>query len=187
MSKFIIESNGRKSKAINLKCFQCGETFLKKESLHIAALNKNQKRFYCSPRCASDAQKIRIDVNCEWCGEKLEIIPKRFKASKSGIFFCDSKCQGKFYRIENCPAEAYPSHYKVGKWSYRELAFRFYEHRCEVCGYDEFHEVLDVHHIDSDRTNNSIENLIILCPIHHAMLTRNIAYLQNRKLMLAVA
>lgn len=32
--------------------------------------------------------------------------------------------------------------------------------------------VLDVHHIDEDRTNISLDNLVYLCPTHHAYLHR---------------
>lgn len=40
---------------------------------------------------------------------------------------------------------------------------------CIIC--DE-NEVIDVHHLDKDRNNNSKENLIPLCPTHHAYLHR---------------
>ena len=35
---------------------------------------------------------------------------------------------------------------------------------CVVCKEP---KVLDVHHIDEDKTNNSIDNLVVLCPTHH--------------------
>jgi hypothetical protein len=36
-----------------------------------------------------------------------------------------------------------------------------------MCGYDKHPEVLEVNHKDIDRTNNSVENLEILCPTCH--------------------
>ena len=44
-------------------------------------------------------------------------------------------------------------------------------HKCEKCGNTEWFGqpiALEVHHIDGDRTNNSVENLQVLCPNCHA-------------------
>jgi 5-methylcytosine-specific restriction endonuclease McrA len=44
-------------------------------------------------------------------------------------------------------------------------------HKCEKCGNTEWFGqpiALEVHHIDGDRTNNSLENLQLLCPNCHA-------------------
>lgn len=41
--------------------------------------------------------------------------------------------------------------------------------KCECCGYS---EVLDLHHIDEDRTNNDPENHSVLCPNCHAKIHR---------------
>ena len=68
-----------------------------------------------------------------------------------------------------------PDHYGVvlSAYSdgYRDLAFRHYPHKCAVCGYNEEPKILQVHHKDSNRTNNTVENLCILCPNCHAKIT----------------
>jgi len=38
---------------------------------------------------------------------------------------------------------------------------------CSICG---FKDVVDLHHIDLNKNNNSLENLAPLCPNHHKML-----------------
>ena len=38
---------------------------------------------------------------------------------------------------------------------------------CGSCGYDEHVEILEIHHKDRDRKNNSITNLELLCPNCH--------------------
>jgi DNA-directed RNA polymerase subunit M/transcription elongation factor TFIIS len=38
---------------------------------------------------------------------------------------------------------------------------------CERCGWKEVPEILRVHHLDRDRSNNALENLEILCSICH--------------------
>jgi len=45
-------------------------------------------------------------------------------------------------------------------------------------------EVLEVHHIDRDRSHNSSGNLIILCPTCHALVTRgHLEIGENREFM----
>jgi len=38
---------------------------------------------------------------------------------------------------------------------------------CVVCGFD---KIVDIHHIDKNKQNNSPKNLIGLCPNHHRMI-----------------
>ena len=45
-------------------------------------------------------------------------------------------------------------------------------HKCECCGLTKWRKypiVLEIHHVDGDRTNNNYENLKILCCNCHAM------------------
>lgn len=45
------------------------------------------------------------------------------------------------------------------------------ENKCEICGISEWNKlplVCQLHHIDGDSTNNSLENLQILCPNCHS-------------------
>ncbi len=39
--------------------------------------------------------------------------------------------------------------------------------KCVICGFD---KIVDLHHLDEDKQNNSENNLIGLCPNHHQML-----------------
>jgi len=52
--------------------------------------------------------------------------------------------------------------------NYRKLAFDYYPAVCAYCGYG-IRDVLEVAHIDCDRSNNEITNLVILCPNCHKM------------------
>ena len=42
-------------------------------------------------------------INCSFCGKEKQIYPYQIKRSKTGIFFCDNKCQAHYY---NTPKEA---------------------------------------------------------------------------------
>ena len=53
--------------------------------------------------------------------------------------------------------------------NYRKLAFEKYAHICAYCGFG-VEAVLEVAHIDGDRSNNELVNLVILCPNCHKML-----------------
>ncbi|HEY3760137.1 MAG TPA: HNH endonuclease [Verrucomicrobiae bacterium] len=52
--------------------------------------------------------------------------------------------------------------------NYRKLAFANYAPVCAHCGYG-IKDVLEVAHIDCNRENNAISNLVILCPNCHKM------------------
>lgn len=51
--------------------------------------------------------------------------------------------------------------------SNRQAVFNRAEHHCQIHGCREM-ENLEIHHIDSDRTNPKMNNLILLCQKHHA-------------------
>jgi HNH endonuclease len=53
--------------------------------------------------------------------------------------------------------------------NYRKLAFANYDPLCAHCGFGIL-AVLEVAHIDGNRLNNEIGNLVILCPNCHKML-----------------
>lgn len=87
--------------------------------------------------------------------------------------FCNSSCAAKYNN----------SHYRTGKnnpnWidgsrrgaSYLTLAFRNYKNKCAMCGLEE-ECCLQVHHIDENRYNSSLDNLIILCANCHSRVHR---------------
>jgi hypothetical protein len=52
--------------------------------------------------------------------------------------------------------------------NYRKLAFAHYDPLCAHCGFG-VPAVLEVAHIDGDRQNNAVGNLVILCPNCHKM------------------
>ena len=62
------------------------------------------------------------------------------------------------------------SYKKNGKYIIKPL-FKLRGRKCECCGLEEWLGKsinLEVHHIDGDRTNNSLENLQLLCPNCHS-------------------
>ena len=54
------------------------------------------------------------------------------------------------------------------RFNYRKLAFTQYPAVCAHCGFG-IRAVLEVAHIDGNRSNNALSNLVILCPNCHKM------------------
>ena len=144
-------------------CDNCKIVFLKRESF---VTNNN----FCSRSCLYKKQENKVDVNCAYCNKIFQIIVSKTK-TKSGLNFCTRICKDSAQRAENGFIEMQPSHYGTGYSKYRDKALRTYPHECHVCKYKEHIELLQVHHIDSDRQNANLENLIVLCPTCHSALT----------------
>lgn len=142
-------------------CQTCGDEFL-------APKSRNSK--FCSRRCFSDGNIDRDEFICPICGVKFDRNKSQVKRSRSGIQFCGRKCKDIGQRIESGIVAIQPPHYKSSSQfgaSYRVFAFRHYPHVCNRCGYDKYEDVLEVHHKDRNRSNNSVDNLEILCPTCH--------------------
>lgn len=68
---------------------------------------------YCSKKCADDVRKLRVKVKCAYCGKEKEVTEYGYYVKNTtGLFFCNSKCQGKYKTSNN----------------------NFTERLCEVCG-----------------------------------------------------
>ena len=62
--------------------------------------------------------------------------------------------------------------------AYRTTCFLYHEHKCVVCGED---KIIDVHHYDENKHNNTKENLIPLCPTHHKYWHSRYKYLVEKE------
>ena len=134
-------------------------------------LNRGQG-LYCSRTCSSKGNHAKRKVihepnlTCAWCGVDFYRQKSNHVNSKSGLFFCCREHKDLAQRIGGIK-EIQPAHYGDELAAYREKAFAAYPNKCKNCGYDKYLEVLEVNHIDCDRSNNDISNLEILCPTCH--------------------
>src|SRR3989338_7503451 len=120
---------------------------------------------YCSRKCASSSRRRGKYIICNICGKKAWKMPKDIKGSKSGKFFCGKSCQTKWlnsvYSGEN--------HYlwRGGEWVYREKLIKSGKKMvCEKCGLED-KRVIIAHHIDKNRKNTNLSNLVWLCQNCH--------------------
>jgi len=128
---------------------------------------------FCSLSCSSShfnlTRRLSRIPNCEcaWCGSKFYRSASKLNNSKSGLQFCNRGCKQRAQKIGGLTA-IQPNHYTEERRDYRLTAFETYPHCCNRCGYIKVKEVLQVHHKDCDHSNNTVDNLEILCPNCHA-------------------
>lgn len=125
--------------------------------------------------------KTLVVKTCLNCGKQL-------LSCHSTAKYCDNICQAEYEHKE------YIRRWKEGKERgmkgtrsiskhIRDYLFDKYNSKCQICGWGEINPItnespLHVHHIDGDATNNSEENLQLLCPNCHS-LTGNFGRLNN--------
>lgn len=59
-------------------------------------------------------------------------------------------------------------------------ALRFRTKKCPICGWNEYPEAFVIHHIDHNRHNNDLSNLIVLCRNCHFLVHRGLKELPSR-------
>jgi len=109
-----------------------------------------------------------MKTNCTKCGKEISKSPSQIKRSKTGNLYCSKSCavsnnNSLFKQGRNHP------NYKSGISFYRSLKLsNISKPKCERCGI-EHPCLLQVHHIDENRKNNDLSNLIILCANCHLL------------------
>lgn len=127
---------------------------------------------YCSKECASLGRRKGKYINCEICKKEVWKMPKALAHSKSGKYFCSKSCQTHWRNTTYVG----PRH---GNWKDgRSIHYRNFLIKsnilkiCKRCEIEDF-RLLSVHHIDENRKNNNIKNLVWLCYNCHFLIHRN--------------
>lgn len=130
---------------------------------------------------------MKIKCNCVKCGKEIIKDTSQIKNNKNGNVFCSKSCACSYNNSLLRTGKNHPNWidgtYKTQNYS--KKAFRTYEHKCAICNFDKVH-ALEVHHIDGNRNNDDINNLIIICAnchslIHYGDLILTEEIKQNRK------
>lgn len=112
-------------------------------------------------------------AHCVICGKEL--------LSRQSIF-CSQECRDKYdqqlyeeyiERWKKGEESGCTSSYKIHRYVKRYLLEK-YNNSCQECGWSKVNEhtgtvPLQIHHVDGDCTNNSEENLQLLCPNCHSL------------------
>ena len=147
-----------------IKCSFCGNEV----DISNKKVNRNNLKghnTYCSPECFRLSKITGKHSFCANCNKPIFIKNSRLLRGKSGNFFCGRSCSTSFNNAFYKAGENHPN-WTDGTASYRGKALRNLPKYCKVCGYSD-ERVLVVHHLDKDRGNADISNLVILCPTHH--------------------
>lgn len=124
----------------------------------------------CSVACRGKYAQKQVFVKCAWCDKEFPRTKSRATKSKSGLNFCTRKCKDSAQKLGGL-SDIQPDHYgtasKRHSSSYRHL---FNDLKCSRCGYHEFPESVDVHHLDKNWKNNTLQNLVLLCSCCHRAL-----------------
>lgn len=154
-------------KYITKICLNCQEPF----ECSLKEHNRGNGKF-CSQSCSSKYNRPKPkepNMTCIVCQKPMYKSPSKLKNSRHGYHFCSRKCK----ELAQSPTSGYtieaimPDHYGDGLYSYGRRARSNKPLVCEACGYNEYPEILEVHHKDRNRRNNILENLKILCPNCH--------------------
>ena len=71
-------------------------------------------------------------------------------------------CYNFVFHLESSKAWNYKKWYGLDPETYKKIT-----EKCVICGFD---KIVDLHHLDSNRNNDSEKNMIGLCPNHHKMI-----------------
>lgn len=166
-------------------CANCGIEF-EKTPTQIRNTNNNFCSRVCANRYQSDDLRNKdrpgentpeFVVTCGYCG-KIFVATAKNRTRK----FCSRECFGKSligkpgHKQPNRRYDGtYNTNYKNGnnKATAFYLARAIYGNKCVICGFD---VVVNSHHIipRNEGGKNSPDNLVTLCPNHHAMAHKNL-------------
>ena len=136
----------------NTQCLVCTKRIYRRPGI----LEHSNGRAYCSSFCYGHAS--RRETPCTVCGSPILASANKKTCSRA----CANKNRTGIHYTGRAPKDKVKTQ--------RILKVRLFLIRgkqCEHCSFS-IHQVLQVHHKDRDTSNNTIENLEILCPNCHA-------------------
>lgn len=162
-------------KDFEVVCHKCGKTFIVQErEKHFPKKDK----YFCSRACANSrdfSKKRKIEKSIKKTKEvnKVEIIKKKNKCLECGNIarkkFCSSKCSIIYHKKERIKKIIENNGFgnimnlSHSRWILKELKGDC----CSICGIKYWNNkelVLIVDHIDGNSSNNSLDNLRLVCP-----------------------
>lgn len=90
---------------------------------------------------------------CERCNNEYTITCRKNTNKYRQSKYCSMVC-----------AKSRTGWWKENAKTYRTIAFQNHQKKCVICSEE---LIVEVHHLDENKENNSPENLIPMCPTHH--------------------
>ena len=145
-------------------CKTCGKSF----EIRLGNLNEG-RGLYCSRECSHKRTKkydTKLVMELWNKGYSAHRISKHLGLQYDDVIRNYIKSLGLFKKRHASGEQVHA--WKGGLKVYRKKALLLRGNKCYICGYDKHPSLLEVHHIDRNRNNASIDNLIPLCPTCHA-------------------
>jgi len=147
----------------NKRCSECGVEFYQPPC--------NARVKFCSRKCYHENRR-KWKLSEEWKKNISDGVKKNLPSTaiKKGQQLSP---ETQFKTGEHL-GETHPK-WTGGEFAYRRIIERSKRKRaCELCGITEKEKRLLVHHIDCDRKNNILDNLMFLCDLCHVRLHRKL-------------
>lgn len=141
-------------KTITTTCSYCKNSFEKEKKYYLRALKKKTQMF-CTLTCANKARDTKQIISCSICKKEFFRRKKEIHPDKN---YCSKSCSAVATNKQRI-GEFHPNYKGT---NYRKIALEHYGAECFNCK-NTIVELLQVHHKDKNRDNNSLENLIVLC------------------------
>ena len=131
------------------------EHFFSEMVIKICLNCKSEKEHHAKGLCYTCYKKLNWKPKiktCHRCKRKLAIHAKGLCAG----------CYNLTFHLEKSKAYNQRKRNNVNLQTFRKVT-----KQCALC---EFDKIVDIHHIDLNKSNNSLRNLVGLCPNHHRMI-----------------
>ena len=127
--------------------------------------SENQLCNNCGKKCIRHAKGM-----CTTCYKKLFWKPKSKECIRCKRIlplhakgYCNG-CYNTLFHLEKTKAHNYKKWHNIDYLLYKKIT-----EQCIIC---EFKKIVELHHLDKNKKNNSESNLVGLCPNHHKMFHR---------------
>lgn len=152
------------AKMVKLICKSCGKEF---ELKACETRVKENKVHYCSAKCRDDARRIGNMIQCLNCGKLFYSTRNECCSRKCASEYKSKNCEHKTYNENGYICKYVKGYNKKGNVKMHRAVME--EHLGRKLSPDEV-----VHHVDGDKTNNEISNLVVMTRQAHSSLHRGL-------------
>lgn len=153
-------------------CDNCGQIY-QKETRQIQLNAKLGHKNFCSSDCLKKSRTTSLLLTCSNpdCNRSFVRQKSAYVRNASSQAYCSNSCAASVNNKQRIRDKH--SQWNGGTSVYRKMALEHHGAMCCVCGYNT-ESCLQVHHIDGNRKNNELNNLLVVCPTHHVEIERGV-------------
>lgn len=133
---------------------------------------KTETCSFCS-KSFTRANISKHENSCKSNPKNQKPCPVCDKLFSSNSTTCSYSCANTYFKSGN----NHPNW--IEDSNYRKICFNHHEKICVICGEE---NIVAVHHIDENHSNNDPSNLVPLCPTHHQYVHSSFKYLVEEKI-----